>query len=190
MPGRADARASRSARRTLAPTPNPTQLEASIAALQTMSKADLAEQFEQLYSLKVPRYMRREFILRAVAHRVQENAHGGPDTGLRRRLEKLAKELATTGQVVADSRPDMKVGARLMREWQGETHVVAVTDDGFVWRGTRYRSLSQIARTITGTRWSGPAFFGLDRSHQDTPRRRGTRDQRIAPDGGGGHATD
>jgi len=56
----------------------------------------------------------------------------------------------------------LKPGARLIREWNGSSHIVEVVEDGFLWNGKRYRSLSAIARAITGTRWSGPRFFGLD----------------------------
>ena len=79
---------------------------------------------------------------------MQEVASGGP------RLE-----LQQTGRVRI--RPQLKPGTRLMREWQGRSHEVMVLDDDFSWQGTHYRSLSAIARQITGTAWSGPLFFGL-----------------------------
>jgi len=60
--------------------------------------------------------------------------------------------------------PRIRPGARLIREWQGETYKVMVVEDGFVYQGNRYKSLSEIARLITGTRWSGPRFFGLERA--------------------------
>src|SRR5204862_1884723 len=66
-----------------------------------------------------------------------------------------------TGTANRLPRPELKPGTRLIREWQGRTYDVLVIDDGFSWQNTRYRSLSAIARKITGTAWSGPLFFGL-----------------------------
>ena len=66
-------------------------------------------------------------------------------------------------QSAVDAGPEAQPGARLIRDWNGSTHTVDVVEDGFVWNGERYRSLSAIARAITGARWSGPRFFGLDR---------------------------
>jgi hypothetical protein len=75
------------------------------------------------------------------------------------------------------ARPEVKPGTRLVREGQGRTYEVLVLDDGFSWQSTRYRSLSAIARTITGTPWSGPLFFGLK------PNRSATRLSSPAPGG-------
>jgi Protein of unknown function (DUF2924) len=70
-------------------------------------------------------------------------------------------ELKQTGEAAKRFRPQLKPGTRLIREWQGRTYEVAVLDDGLSWQGTHFRSLSAIARKITGTAWSGPLFFGL-----------------------------
>ncbi len=79
----------------------------------------------------------------------------------RQRLAALAKTLEEDGDLVRARVVRLKPGARLIREWHGETHTVIVTEDGFEWCGQSHGSLSVIARTITGTRWSGPRFFGL-----------------------------
>ena len=78
---------------------------------------------------------------------------------LQRQLRQIALELQQTGRLRIH--PELKPGTRLMREWRGQSHEVLVLDAGFSWQGTRYRSLSAIARKITGTAWSGPLFFGL-----------------------------
>ena len=78
-----------------------------------------------------------------------------------RHLRQIAQELKLTGEAAKRFRPQLKPGTRLMREWQGRTYEVVVLDDGFSWQGAQYRSLSAIARKITGTAWSGPLFFGL-----------------------------
>ncbi len=134
---------------------------AEVAELDELSKDDLVQRFGQLYGRPPPRYTQRALLLRAVAHRIQENAQGGPDPALRRLLARLAGELHRTGRIAVGARPPVKPGTRLMREWQGETHSVTVLESGFLYRGERHDSLSVIARAITGTRWSGPAFFGL-----------------------------
>jgi hypothetical protein len=95
-----------------------------------------------------------------LAERIQSTQHGGMKQALRRRLEKLSIEL-TKGNVNRKPEKKLSPGTVLMRDWQGRRHSVMVTGDGFTHEGKTYRSLSEIARAITGTRWSGPAFFGL-----------------------------
>src|SRR5207253_2232691 len=72
-----------------------------------------------------------------------------------------SQQLKQTGAANTPRRPELKPGTRLVREWQGRTYEVLVLDRGFSWQGTHYRSLSALARKITGTAWSGPLFFGL-----------------------------
>ncbi len=95
-------------------------VDADIAGLDESSKDDLVQRFGQLYGRPPPRYIHRALLLRAVAHRIQENAQGGPDPALRRRLARLAGELRRTGRIAVGTRPPVKPGTRLMREWQGE----------------------------------------------------------------------
>jgi hypothetical protein len=78
----------------------------------------------------------------------------------------LAEELRDSGSILASHRQTFKSGTKLIREWKGKVHEVIVAGDGYVWAGKHYRSLSQIARSITGTRWSGPRFFGLEAEKQ------------------------
>jgi hypothetical protein len=85
---------------------------------------------------------------------------------LKRRITDLAKTMETRGDLARARTMMLKPGARLMREWRGETHDVRVLEDGFEWRGQRWRSLSAIAREITGTQWSGPRFFGLEKTEK------------------------
>ncbi len=137
--------------------------EEVITDLPVQSRGELIGLFESLYGAMPPKQISRDLLLRAVAFRLQEKAYGGHSAGVRRRLRSLAKELRQTGAIKVKGATPVKPGTRLVREWQGSLHEVTVTGDGFVYRDQRYRSLSQIARTITGTRWSGPAFFGLNR---------------------------
>src|SRR5205823_9384167 len=113
------------------------------------------------YKADVSPHLSRELLIRAVAYRMQEVALGGLRPEPQRQLRQIAMELKHTGTAAKRFRPQLKPGTRLMREWQGRTYEVVVLDDGFSWQGTQYRSLSAIARKITGTAWSGPLFFGL-----------------------------
>ena len=78
-----------------------------------------------------------------------------------RQLRQMAQQSNRIGAANMPPRPELKPGTRLMREWQGRTYDVLVLDDGFSWQDTHHRSLSALARKITGTAWSGPLFFGL-----------------------------
>src|SRR5258708_6793427 len=92
---------------------------------------------------------------------MQEVAVGGLRPERQRQLRQFAQQLNASQEVRIRPRPELKPGNRLVREWQGRTYDVLVLDDGFSWQGTHHRSLSAIARKITGTAWSGPLFFGL-----------------------------
>jgi hypothetical protein len=131
----------------------------ALSRLPTLDLGELRELWCQLYKTEAAPRLSRELLVRAVAYRMQEVASGGPRLELRRQLRQIALELQQTGRLRI--RPRLKPGTRLMREWRGGSHEVLVLDDGFSWRGTRYHSLSAIARRITGTAWSGPLFFGL-----------------------------
>ena len=115
----------------------------------------------ELYG-RPPRFRaRKELMVPMLAYRLQEIAQGGLSSSTRKRLRAFADRIDT--KEPRSSRPDArpKAGTRLIREWNGHTHVVSVLDNGVEYRGKRYGSLSEVARVITGTRWSGPAFFGL-----------------------------
>ena len=101
---------------------------------------------------------------------MQELARGGLRPEPQRQLRRIAQQFKETGETTIRACAELKPGTRLMREWQGRTYEVLALDDGFSWQGTRYRSLSAIARQITGTAWSGPLFFGL-KPNRSTPRR-------------------
>ena len=88
---------------------------------------------------------------------------------MRRQLKDLAQTIEARSDLAKTRRVRLRPGARLIREWRGDTYEVLVTEDGFVWRGENWQSLSVIARTITGARWSGPRFFGIDKAAAKSP---------------------
>jgi DUF2924 family protein len=142
----------------------------ALSRLPTLDIGELRQQWRGLYKTPAPQHLSRELLVRAVAHRMQELARGGLRPEPQRQLLRIAQEANKTGAATMRARSELMSGTRLMREWQGRSYGVLVLDDGFCWQGTRYRSLSAIARQITGTAWSGPLFFGLKAS-RPTPRR-------------------
>ncbi len=106
--------------------------------------------------------MSRDLLMLGVAWKVQERAYGGLGAATKRRLADLAKTVERNGDVTRNRVARLKPGARFVREWRGETHSVVVLEEAFEWNGTQWRSLSAIAREITGVHWSGPRFFGLN----------------------------
>lgn len=140
---------------------------ARLAALQTMSNAELKAQWRDLFEAEPPPFNRR-YLASRLAYRIQELAHGGLKPETVQRLERLGEQLdggnVKTRRVRADLKPI--AGTSLIREWQGIEHVVTVTGDGYEWQGQPFKSLSAIARAITGTRWNGLVFFGLKNRRQ------------------------
>ncbi len=136
-------------------------LAAKLAALPEMTTADLRAEWRWLYRGNPPKRIGRHLLELGVAWKLQERVHGGLGAATRRRLAALAKTMDENGDLARTRAVRLKPGAKLVREWRGETHDVLVLEDGYQWRGRRWRSLSAIAREISGTHWSGPRFFGL-----------------------------
>lgn len=134
-----------------------------IAALQQGDLNFLRQRWSELFALAPPPRFSRDLLIRGAAFRLQEAAYGGLSKAVRRQLGKLAANLSN-GATFTPSSPSFKPGTKLIREWKGKVHEVVIAGDTYIWSGKHYRSLSQIARAITGTRWSGPRFFGLDRT--------------------------
>ena len=138
------------------------KISLEIERISNLSCPDLAAEWQADFGRSPPRHASRGFLVGNLAWHQQVECLGGVPKGTKRRLAKLAAVFDRDGSYRPPlAGPNIRPGTRLVREWQGEGHEVTVDDDGFVWRGRRYKSLSAIAREITGTRWSGPAFFGL-----------------------------
>ncbi len=136
-------------------------VENDIGSLQGLPSHELKIAWRRLYRTQPPRCMNRDLMIRALAYRLQERAHGGLAPATRRKLRSLVAEIEAKGLAVFDPGVALKPGARLVREWAGETHTVIVLEDGFDYDGERYPSLTKIAAKITGAHWSGPRFFGI-----------------------------
>jgi len=143
------------------------QLEGLARQLADLGRLDgkgLKERWLKLYGAQPPRGISPSLLVRAIAYRVQEKALGGLKPSTRRLLQRIATDANARRATLSTSQGRVKAGAVLLREWHGTTHQVTVLADGVRFRGKRYRSLSQVARMITGSRWSGPLFFGLRRT--------------------------
>ena len=141
--------------------PTQEQVEAEIAFLGGLSLEALKARWLELKGIPLPKFMRRGLMTKAVAHALRESAFGGLDPATQRKLEQAIRQIVPSGQKPPPAANKIKAGTRLVREWRGRVHEVSVAADGFVWNGKRHRSLSEIARLITGTRWNGWVFFGL-----------------------------
>ena len=136
------------------------EVDGQIAELAHRSTHELRLAWRQLHRVAPPEGLSRDLLIRALAHQLQEQSYGGADRALRRRLQSLTGEHEKRGASF-DLSVVLKTGATLVRQWRGHTHAVLVRDGGFEYEGQAYRSLSVIARRITGVHWSGPRFFGL-----------------------------
>ena len=135
---------------------------ARLAALKTTPTVDLKQQWRDLFETEPSPYSRR-FLESRLAYRIQELAYGGLKPETIERLEALGEQLDGGNVVLRRIRADDKPisGTRLIREWQGVEHCVTVRDHDYEYQGRPYKSLSAVARAITGTRWNGWVFFGI-----------------------------
>ncbi len=127
-----------------------------IAGLAELDRESLITRWRAAYGAPPPRKLSRALLEKALAYEIQCSAFGDLSIATKRALRAAAaSKSGSTGP-----RP-LNPGARLIREWNGVVHEVDVTGDRYIWQGQTYRSLTAIARAITGTKWSGPRFFGL-----------------------------
>ena len=161
------------------------QIAQQIERLASLGSDDLRRVWAETYGKPPPPKTNREILLLGIAYRIQEKAFGGLSAATRRRLINLAggadREGSDATAAAAQERlarmraTRVKPGTRLLREWKGETHQVNVLDQGFSWKGNAYRSLTEVAKAITGTKWNGWVFFGLKKpaaTQSDQPETR------------------
>jgi hypothetical protein len=141
------------------------QLLEQIKQLELSTIPDLKLKWQKLNGQEPPQFAKRSFLTQVIAWELQAKAFGGIEPSLHRLLLELGSGQPPSTSGEAD-RPPQKLspGVKLIRTWRGETHQVIVTERGFLWRDRAFKSLSIIARAITGTQWSGPVFFGLKKT--------------------------
>ncbi len=139
----------------------PITTQITLETIPSLSPAELKETFINLYGKSPPTRASQAFLSANIAYRLQELEHGGLSDRTKAKLTKIAKELERNPAYSPVPERSIKPGTRLIRDWQGTIHEVTVLEDRYEYQSQRYRSLSRIAFEITGTKWSGPAFFGL-----------------------------
>ena len=132
-----------------------------LKALPEMNRTALCKQWQERFNKPAPEGVRKELLVRMLAYRVQEQVFGGLSARSRRRLDEMAAAITSDPKTAVANMVSTRPGTQFIRSWQGKTHMVTVQESGYQYDGHRYRSLSEIARHITGTQWSGPLFFGL-----------------------------
>ena len=140
---------------------SPAETEAQLAGLEALTIRDLRKEWQNIYNAEPPTRLSRDLLSCAIAYDIQQRAYGGLSLATQRRLRSLAEAPAGKADPGFAPAVRLKPGARLVREWHGRVHTVIVLDHGFDYDGETHRSLTQIARRITGAHWSGPVFFGL-----------------------------
>lgn len=134
--------------------------------LKTASRDVLLMHWQTLFKTPPPRFMGRNVLCGIIAFEVQSKQSTGLD---RETIKAMKHHHNALNKKTTPSSPaaiKLKTGSRLMREWNGATHVIEVADNAYMFQGTAYKSLSSIAKVITGAHWSGPRFFGLNKSSQ------------------------
>ena len=148
-------------------------LEDEIASLPALSKAELLTRWRERLKQAPPSHLNKPILVPLLAYRLQEQAFDGLKPAYKRRLRELAESFERNPGRAAktvSSSTRIKPGTRLIRQWDGQARQVTVAEEGFEYKAERYKSLSEIARLITGTRWSGPLFFGLKQSQRNQAR--------------------
>jgi hypothetical protein len=131
-----------------------------LGSLSNLGKPALFELWKQLFDVSPPPKLRRDLMISILAHRIQKQSFGSLRAAIRTRLRQLSRGFEKDSDSAIPSAPSIKPGTRLVRQWRDQVHLVDVKTNGYEYQGARYQSLSEIARLIAGTRWSGPLFFG------------------------------
>jgi hypothetical protein len=148
----------------------------ALVRLSEVTIFELRGEWRRLHRMPPPMRLSRDLLTRGITYKLQERAYGGLSTATARKLEQASADPQSRGAAKPAPPISLKPGTRLVREWRGVTHTALIHADGIEWRGQRYRSLTVVARKITGARWSGPRFFGLRRRQPDSHSRAGPSD--------------
>ncbi len=137
-------------------------IAAEIDRLTNLPLSALRQQWHRAHpDRQMPKGLPRDLLVRTIAWRLQEKTFGHFPAALVRKLDRLSEQLTRSGTIDVERTAMIKSGTTLTRHWRGATHRVVALEEGYLYANQRYASLSEVARDITGTRWSGPRFFGL-----------------------------
>ena len=146
------------------------QIPAEIDRLTKLPLAALRLEWHRAYPDKqMPKGLARDLLVRTIAWKLQEKELGRFPPNLTSKLQKVSAQLRKSGSLDLERQAVIKSGTTLLREWGGKTHRVTALNEGFLFCDQRFASLSEIAREITGTRWSGPRFFGVRHPASKSP---------------------
>jgi hypothetical protein len=140
--------------------------------LGQLSRAELRVLWEKEFGGQAPRMLGRDILALGIAYARQERTYGGLARPVGKELDRLLARVLEDEAADAPraaTRPLLRTGTTLVREWRGTTHRVTIVDDGYLWNGKTHQSLSSIARAITGTNWNGPRFFGMREPNKPIP---------------------
>src|ERR1700730_16483957 len=140
----------------------------ALTRLSALTIFELRGEWRRLHRMPPPMRLSRHLLIRGVTYKLQGRADGALSKAAARKLEQAAAGPRSHGAAKPTQPISLRPGTRLVREWHGVTHTALIHADGIEWRGQRYRSLSVVARKITGARWSGPRFFGLRQRQLDS----------------------
>lgn len=132
-----------------------------ITRLEDLNSWELRLKWQHLHRRPAPKRISQNLLMRGIAYKIQEQSYGGLSKPVLRKIATLGTTTDPLSKHLHQHAVALRPGIQLVREWHDETHIVDVLDKGFRWRGTTYRSLSIIAKEITGAHWSGPRFFGV-----------------------------
>lgn len=144
------------------PYPYDPEIERQIAAIESMSLTELREAWHKRFAKEPPKLKGRDLYVRVLCFQLQADIYGDHSAAVKRKLRDLAARLARDPKAPLFPTPQLKPGIVLTRTWKGVVHRVLVQSVGYLYDGQTYSSLSEVANTITGTRWSGPRFFGIE----------------------------
>ena len=136
-------------------------VEAELDRLPKTPIVELRKRYRELFRSEPPKAFGPDLLRRSIAHTIQEKAYGGLPSATRRLLDQMVKAAMAKPNGRLELPQRIKPGSELVRTWQGKTYRVVVLAEGFAYGGKTFSSLSEIASTITGTKWNGPRFFGL-----------------------------
>ena len=157
------------------------ELQKQLAKVASLSAQSLRVEWRKAFRQEPPSGLRRSMLVRAIAYKVQERSLGGLSQGAKSTLRKLAQNTVAEDSPRSPSPAlSLAAGTRLVRDWGGQAHAVLVLESGFEYQGQRFRSLTEIARRITGAHWSGPRFFGLTQSPGQSETKRVRRSGAVA----------
>ncbi len=137
------------------------KINETLKNLEDLDTTKMRDRWIEAFKTLPPKSASRDFLHRVIAHTLQAEVHGGLKAKVKRRLVQMAKAMEKDPEYSPGPAPSIKPGTKLIREWQGKRYEVMILETGFAFEGRTYDSLSKIATDITGTRWSGPLFFGL-----------------------------